>query len=113
MTIQHENVLMPVKEIEREFREPPLWKVIFYNDDYTPLEFVVQILETIYQKSGPEAEALAKKIHNESLSAVGLYPKEVAETKKVQTERIALRYEFPLRCEIEEDAPAATRKIKP
>lgn len=115
MTIKHDNVLMPVKKVEREFQEPALWKVIFLNDDYTPIEFVYTLLELIYKKTEEECQAIALKAHSEGSAVVSVYPKEVAETKKLQTNQISAKSGYPLRCEIEEDTPkpSSNKKNKP
>ncbi len=83
-------------------REPKHYKVIMHNDDFTSMEFVVEILMDIFHKNEPEAERLMLMVHNSGKAAVGAYPYDIAMTK-VQTAMARARQEgFPFRLTIEE-----------
>ena len=92
-----------VKErIRTENKEPTLYKVILLNDDYTTMEFVLQVLEGIFQKSPAEAYRIMMQVHLNGSGIAGVYPWEVAETKVETLASAARRAEFPLRAAIEE-----------
>lgn len=83
-------------------REPKHYQVIMHNDDFTSMEFVVEILMDIFHKNEPEAERLMLMVHNSGKAAVGAYPYDIAMTK-VQTAMARARQEgFPFRLTIEE-----------
>lgn len=81
--------------------EPPLYKVIMHNDDVTTMDFVVAVLETIYQKSHNEAVDLMLTIHNTGSAVVGIYTFDIALSKINKTHQIARANGFPLRCTYE------------
>ena len=81
---------------------PPRFKVVLYNDDYTPMEFVVQLLESVFQKSPSEATQLMLTIHRKGAGVAGVYVLEVAETKVATVHRLAEERDFPLRAGVEE-----------
>ncbi len=83
---------------------PPMFRVIFYNDDYTTCEFVVFVLRRYFYKSEPEAEQLMRSIHRSGSGVAGVYPRDVAETKKRQVEQLARSEGMPLRLSIEPDS---------
>ena len=82
-------------------KEPPLYKVILLNDDYTTMEFVILILEKIFRKNRTEAEKITLSVHKRGSGVAGIYPKEIAETKATVVHRLAAENQFPLRCTIE------------
>lgn len=84
------------KKEETETKEPPRYKVIFFNDDFTTMEFVVRILESIFNKSPAEATQIMLRIHKSGRGVAGIYSREVAETKVYQTEALARREGHPL-----------------
>jgi len=81
--------------------EPPLFKVLLHNDDYTTMEFVVMILESIFHKSSMEATKIMLNVHNTGIGIAGVYIRDVAETKAKLVQELAKRYEHPLKCTIE------------
>jgi ATP-dependent Clp protease adaptor protein ClpS len=81
--------------------EPKLYKVLLHNDDYTTMEFVVSILESVFAKSPAEAYRIMMHVHTQGIGVAGVYPFEVAETKVVMVEERAKDAGHPLRCSIE------------
>ena len=86
-----------------EVRRPPRYKVILYNDDYTPMEFVVAVLEQIFGKGPSEATAIMLAIHKSGLGVAGVYTLEVAETKVARVHRTAEERGYPLRSGVEKE----------
>lgn len=82
---------------------PPLYKVLLLNDDYTPMEFVVKVLESIFLLSREQATLVMLKVHNEGVGVAGVYPRDVAETKVHQATEYAQSQQHPLQCVMEED----------
>ena len=83
--------------------KPPRFKVILYNDDYTPMEFVVDVLERVFGKGPSEATAIMLAIHNSGLGVAGVYVLEVAETKVAQVHQAAQKRNYPLRAGVEKE----------
>lgn len=83
--------------------KPKRYKVLMHNDDYTSMEFVVDVLMNIFRKSEAEAVRLMHTIHNENHAVCGIYTKEIAETKIEQTTELARENGFPLKCTMEEE----------
>ena len=82
---------------------PARFKVILYNDDYTPMEFVVQLLERLFGKSPSAATQIMLQIHKGGLGVAGVYVLEVAETKSASVQRMAEERGYPLRCGVEKE----------
>ena len=83
--------------------EPPLFRVILINDHYTTQEFVVLVLEQVFNKNQEEAKVIMMKVHNEGSSIVGIFTKEIAEMKVAIVHHLARQHEFPLKCIMEPD----------
>lgn len=81
--------------------EPPKYDVIFHNDDFTPMEFVVFLLENIFFKSNDEANRLMLKVHQSDKAAVGTYTYDIAVSKKEKAVAISRENSFPLRITVE------------
>ena len=90
-----------ITEREEMVKEPSLFKVLLHNDDYTTMEFVVMILETIFRKNPLEAHQIMLNIHHHGIGMAGIFPLEIAETKAAATHDLARQNEFPLRCSLE------------
>ena len=80
-----------------------MYKVLLLNDDYTPMEFVVHILERIFHKSGGEATQIMLHVHQKGIGVCGVYTYEIAETKVNQVVDIARRNRHPLQCTMEKE----------
>jgi ATP-dependent Clp protease adaptor protein ClpS len=87
---------------ERKLKKPTLYKVLLHNDDYTTMEFVVYVLQSIFHHSETEATQIMLHVHKHGLGVAGVYTREVAESRIAQVEGLARRHEFPLRCSMEE-----------
>jgi ATP-dependent Clp protease adaptor protein ClpS len=93
-----------VAEKERlEIKEPSLYRVILLNDDYTTMEFVIHVLETVFHKSAAEATQIMLSVHKKGAGTCGVYTREIAETKIVTVHEMAARNKFPLRCAMEKE----------
>ena len=84
-----------------ETKEPRLYKVLLHNDDYTSMEFVIAILETVFHKSANDATKIMLNVHNEGIGIAGVYTREICETKISVVHQLAKKNEFPLRCSME------------
>ena len=82
---------------------PPRFKVILYNDDYTPMEFVVQILEKVFGKGPSAATQIMLQIHRGGMGVAGVYVLEIAETKSTVVQRMAEERGYPLRSGVEKE----------
>ena len=91
-----------VTESEKKLKAPPLYKVLLHNDDYTTMEFVVQVLQSVFHRSAGDATQIMLHIHKNGLGVAGVYTHEVAETKVAIVDAMARQHEFPLRCTMEE-----------
>lgn len=92
-----------VVETEKKLKRPPRYKVLLHNDDYTTKEFVVHVLEQVFNKDGTEAVQIMMHVHRNGIGVAGVYTYEVAETKVKTVESLARQYEYPLKCSIEEE----------
>jgi ATP-dependent Clp protease adaptor protein ClpS len=81
--------------------QPKLYKVILHNDDYTTMEFVVEVLETVFNKQPAEAFRIMMQVHTEDRGICGVYPHEIAETKLATVHELAQSNGFPLRGSME------------
>jgi ATP-dependent Clp protease adaptor protein ClpS len=86
---------------EEKLKEPEEFRVILLNDHYTTMEFVVDILISIFHKNGTEANRIMLDVHRRGRGIVGLYPWDIAQTKADQVHAAARQNEFPLRCIVE------------
>jgi ATP-dependent Clp protease adaptor protein ClpS len=92
-----------VKErVDSKKQDPTQYKVVLLNDDYTPMEFVIHVLETIFQKSPAEAFRIMMQVHLNGSGVAGIYPWEVAETKADKVISLASEAGHPLKATIEE-----------
>ncbi len=98
-----DNETRPGALSENEVREPDRYKVLLHNDDYTTMEFVVEILMRVFKKAESEATRIMLAVHNEGVGVCGVYTAEMAETKVDLVHRLAREAGFPLRCSMEEE----------
>ncbi|HEX9810334.1 MAG TPA: ATP-dependent Clp protease adapter ClpS [Alphaproteobacteria bacterium] len=83
--------------------KPSMYKVLMLNDDYTPMEFVVQALERFFNKSHEDATKIMLHVHRRGVGICGVYPYEIAESKVTQVIDFARKYQHPLQCTLEKD----------
>ncbi len=78
-----------------------MYKVLLHNDDYTTMDFVVMVLETVFGKSTDEATRIMLNVHNQGQGVAGIYTREIGETKVAVVHRMARKNQFPLKCSLE------------
>ena len=88
---------------EAKTERAPMYKVLLINDDYTPMEFVVAVLEQIFRLSRESAVTLMLAIHNDGVGVAGIYTHEIAETKAQQVLNMARKHDHPLMCVVEKE----------
>lgn len=81
---------------------PPLYKVLLLNDDFTPMEFVINVLQRFFGMDREKATTVMLKVHNEGVGLAGIYPRDIAETKVGQVIDFAREHQHPLQCTMEE-----------
>lgn len=91
-----------VEESRPKLKRPPLYRVILVNDDYTPMEFVVEVLETVFGMERSQATRVMLEVHTKGKGICGIYSYEIAETKVAQVTKIAQQHQHPLLCTMEE-----------
>jgi ATP-dependent Clp protease adaptor protein ClpS len=84
-------------------KKPSMYRVLLLNDDYTPMEFVVHVLERFFSKSREEATEIMLHVHHRGVGVCGVFTYEVAETKVAQTIEFARRHQHPLQCTMEKE----------
>ncbi len=92
---------LAVEEAQPKIKRPPLYRVVLLNDDYTPMEFVVDILETIFGMERTRATQVMLEVHTKGKGVCGVYNFEIAETKVAQVMGMAQQHQHPLLCEME------------
>ena len=90
-------------DVEQQTKEPPMYRVVLYNDDFTPRAFVVEILVALFHKGLAEATELMWRVHKGRRGVAGVYPREIAETKVAAVSALARENGFPLKMTIEPD----------
>ena len=90
-----ESLLAETRSDER-LQRPRMWRVLLHNDDYTTQEFVVWVLEAIFQKPRGEAFAIMMSVHQSGLGVAGIFTHDVAQTKVKKTQQLAEEHEYPL-----------------
>jgi ATP-dependent Clp protease adaptor protein ClpS len=90
-----------LEKTESKTRKPPLFRVLLHNDDYTTMQFVVEVLEAIFHKSPAEAHRIMMQVHTRGHGVCGVYTHEVAETKVAAVHDLAREQGYPLRASLE------------
>ena len=104
MVMNEEKIQSEENVAEKEMvdtEEPSLYRVIILNDDYTSMEFVIQVLEAVFHKSPAEATQIMLSVHKKGAGLCGVYTREIAETKIAEVHDMAAENQFPLKCTME------------
>ena len=88
---------------DTKLEKPKLFKVLLHNDDFTTMEFVIFVLQHVFNKADAEAFEIMFKVHNEGVGVAGIYPYEIAAAKAEKTTNLAKAREYPLLCTVEEE----------
>ena len=99
--MQHKNDSL-LEEKKAKVKLPPMYKVLLLNDDYTPMEFVVLVLQKFFGMTRERATQVMLKVHREGMGICGVYPRDVASTKVQQVAGYARKHQHPLQCVMEE-----------
>ena len=93
---------LAVEEARPKLKKPPLFRVVLLNDDYTPMEFVVEVLELVFGMDRPKATRVMLEVHTKGKGICGVFTYEIAETKVAQVSSYAEQHQHPLLCTLEE-----------
>lgn len=88
-------------EAQPKLKQPPLYKVLMLNDDFTPMDFVVQVLKTFFSMSTEKATEIMLHVHTRGVGVCGVFTRDVAETKATQVVQYAREHQHPLKCTVE------------
>jgi ATP-dependent Clp protease adaptor protein ClpS len=97
---EHHGTVLEAQNVK--VKPPPLYKVLLLNDDYTPMDFVVVVLQTVFAMSREKATQVMLQVHREGMGVCGTYTREVATAKVEQVINIARKHQHPLQCTMEE-----------
>ncbi len=98
---EHHDGDILLQESEPELKRPPLYKVVLLNDDYTPMEFVVEVLEVFFRMNREQATHVMLTVHTQGKGVCGIFTRDIAESKAAQVNQYSRDNEHPLLCEIE------------
>lgn len=98
---KHDGDVGLVTRVKPKTKKPSMYRVLLLNDDYTPMEFVVLVLERYFNKDQQEATQIMLHVHQKGIGVCGIYPFEIAETKVMQVMDLARKNQHPLQCTME------------
>jgi ATP-dependent Clp protease adaptor protein ClpS len=98
---EHLDGDLALQEAKPQLKKPPLYKVILLNDDYTPMEFVIEVLEVFFRMNREQATQVMLTVHTHGKGVCGIYTRDIAETKMAQVNQYSRENQHPLLCEIE------------
>ena len=93
-----------VAPVKPKLAPPPMYKVILVNDDYTPMDFVIEVLESFFNLSREKATQVMLTVHTQGQAVCGVFTKDIAETKAEQVNRFSREHQHPLLCKIEKNS---------
>ncbi len=102
-TERNEDFALVVEEASPKVKRPPMYRVVLLNDDFTPMDFVVDVLENIFGKDRTHAVRIMLEVHTKGKGVCGVYTFEIAETKVAQVNGYSRQHQHPLLCTMEED----------
>ncbi len=102
MTTKHESGTGVAEKDKVKVKRPKQYKVILLNDDYTSMDFVIMVLESIFRRSPAEAVQIMLNVHQKGHGVCGTYPKEIAEAKVISVHQKAQESSYPLKAVVEE-----------
>jgi ATP-dependent Clp protease adaptor protein ClpS len=100
---EFDDAVIAENENELEVKEPSRYKVLLHNDDFTTMDFVIFVFQTVFQHPFEEAFRLMYQVHTEGIAIGGIYPYEIAEMKVEKVTQLAQEYEYPFLCTMEEE----------
>ena len=100
-TKQHSSTILAPERLKT--KPPRMYKVILFNDDYTTMDFVTEVLQQFFSMNRERALQIMLKVHNEGSAVCGVYSQDIAETKVAQVSEFAKQHGHPLRCSMEEN----------
>lgn len=95
------NEDLVIEEEKPQLKKPPMYKVVMLNDDYTPMDFVVEVLEMFFAMNREQATRIMLQVHTQGKAVCGVFTRDIAETKAAQVNQFARENQHPLICEIE------------
>jgi ATP-dependent Clp protease adaptor protein ClpS len=98
---EHLDGDLALQDAKPALKKPPLYKVVLLNDDYTPMEFVVEVLEVFFRMNYEQATQVMLTVHTHGKGVCGIYTRDIAETKMTQVNQYSREKQHPLLCEIE------------
>jgi ATP-dependent Clp protease adaptor protein ClpS len=96
------GLAVPDVDTGQEIREPKMYRVILHNDDYTTMEFVIEILRLVFHKPALDATRIMLDVHRKGRGVCGVYTYDIAATRVARVHQLAQKREFPLKCSLEE-----------
>ena len=99
--IKHQETVLEATKTQKP-KPPSMYSVLLFNDDYTPMEFVVEVLERFFNKNREQATQIMLQVHTRGFGVCGIYPLEIAETKVSQVTAFAKEHGHPLQCNMQE-----------
>ena len=100
---EHDGSTALLEQAQPKLKRPPMYRVVLLNDDYTPMDFVVEVLEMFFSMPRERAIQVMLAVHTEGKGVCGVFTRDVAETKAMQVNQYARESQHPLLCEIEKD----------
>ena len=100
---RHQTEEQVISKTRGETQEPPMYRVLLHNDDYTTMEFVIEVLMYVFNKSPESAAKIMLNVHQQGIGVCGVYTHEIAETKVDTVHNLARESGYPLRCSMEQE----------
>lgn len=102
MSVKNNNDVV-LEEKKSKLKPPPMFQILLLNDDFTPMEFVVEVLQAFFFMDQEQATQVMMKVHTEGVGVCGVYPRDLAMTKVEQVVKFARQHQHPLKCVMEQE----------